>query len=72
MAKVKGKFFFSVSMVPYGLKLIPFDRTFIAFDTLSAGPLLAKMKRLGVNIGSCGKEAVRLRPMLVFDEQHGL
>ncbi|KAH7317356.1 4-aminobutyrate aminotransferase [Rhexocercosporidium sp. MPI-PUGE-AT-0058] len=44
--------------------------TFIAFDTLSAAPLLAKMKRLGVNIGSCGRETVRLRPMLVFNEQH--
>lgn len=71
MARVKGKFFISLSIVPYELELMLLDRTFIAFDTLSAAPLLAKMKHLGVNIGSCGKETVRLRPMLIFDEQHG-
>lgn len=71
MARVKGKFFLSLSGASYGLNLILFDSTFIVFDTLSAAPLLAKMKRVGVNIGSCGKETVRLHPMLIFDEQHG-
>ncbi|KFY18618.1 hypothetical protein V493_08464 [Pseudogymnoascus sp. VKM F-4281 (FW-2241)] len=44
--------------------------TYIAFDTLSAALLLKKMKHLGVNLGSCGVETVRLRPMLIFEEKH--
>lgn len=28
------------------------------------------MKKLGVNIGTCGANTVRLRPMLIFDESH--
>lgn len=29
------------------------------------------MKQLGVNIGTCGVQTVRLRPMLSFDESYG-
>ena len=28
------------------------------------------MKKLGVNIGTCGVQTVRLRPMLIFEEAH--
>ena len=28
------------------------------------------MKKLGVLTGTCGKETVRLRPMLIFEEKH--
>jgi len=41
--------------------------TYIAFDTTNAAALVKKMKSLGVNIGTCGKETVRLRPMLIFE-----
>lgn len=44
------------------------DRTYTAFDTINAGPLLKAMKLLGVNIGFCGLNTIRLRPMLIFDE----
>ncbi|TDZ32574.1 4-aminobutyrate aminotransferase [Colletotrichum spinosum] len=44
--------------------------TYIAFDTQSAATVTGAMKRLGVNIGACGKETIRLRPMLIFDESH--
>ncbi|KXJ84730.1 aminotransferase class-III [Microdochium bolleyi] len=42
--------------------------TYLAFDTKDAGALSKAMRLLGVNIGTCGKETVRLRPMLIFDE----
>jgi len=29
------------------------------------------MKSLGINIGSCGVDTIRLRPMLIFEECHG-
>jgi 4-aminobutyrate aminotransferase / (S)-3-amino-2-methylpropionate transaminase len=29
------------------------------------------MKLAGVNIGTCGINTVRLRPMLIFEESHG-
>lgn len=45
-------------------------RTYIAFDTKSAAAVTGAMKRLGVNIGACGKETIRLRPMLIFEESH--
>jgi len=44
--------------------------TYIAFDTTDSAGLVAGMKSLGVNIGTCGTRTVRLRPMLVFEEQH--
>lgn len=44
--------------------------TYIAFDTADPAGLVAKMKRSGVNIGTCGTKTVRLRPMLIFTEQH--
>ncbi|KAJ0279026.1 hypothetical protein CBS470a_009471 [Colletotrichum nupharicola] len=43
---------------------------YIAFDTQSAAAVTGSMKRLGVNIGACGKETIRLRPMLIFEEAH--
>lgn len=45
--------------------------TYVAFDTQSAAAVTGSMKRLGVNIGACGKETIRLRPMLIFEEAHG-
>ncbi|KAK4050167.1 4-aminobutyrate transaminase [Microbotryomycetes sp. JL201] len=47
--------------------------TFIAWDCESAevrDSFLAKMKQKGVNMGGCGDRAVRLRPMLVFEQKH--
>jgi 4-aminobutyrate aminotransferase/(S)-3-amino-2-methylpropionate transaminase len=46
------------------------DRTYIAFDTTDAAGLVKSMKSLGVNIGTCGVNTVRLRPMLIFEESH--
>jgi len=46
--------------------------TCIAFDTPDAVALLKKMKSLGINIGSCGTNTIRLRPMLIFEEAHVL
>lgn len=44
--------------------------TFIAFDTKNPAGLVKAMRQIGVNIGTCGKQTVRLRPMLTFDETH--
>lgn len=44
--------------------------TYIAFDTPDSGVLLKKMRELGINIGSCGAQTIRLRPMLIFEESH--
>ena len=44
--------------------------TYIAFDTPDSSTLLKKMRELGINIGSCGIQTVRLRPMLIFEEAH--
>jgi 4-aminobutyrate aminotransferase / (S)-3-amino-2-methylpropionate transaminase len=44
--------------------------TYIAFDTPEPALLVGKMRRLGVNIGTCGTRTVRLRPMLIFGEKH--
>jgi 4-aminobutyrate aminotransferase/(S)-3-amino-2-methylpropionate transaminase len=44
--------------------------TFIAFDNPRRDAFLAKAKTLGVNIGGSGQSAVRLRPMLIFEEKH--
>ncbi|POR32159.1 4-aminobutyrate aminotransferase [Tolypocladium paradoxum] len=44
--------------------------TFIAFDNPKRDEFLAKAKTFGVNIGGSGASAVRLRPMLIFQEHH--
>lgn len=44
--------------------------TFIAWDTPKRDEVLAKAKTVGVNIGGSGSQAVRLRPMLVFQQHH--
>ncbi|KAI0017319.1 4-aminobutyrate aminotransferase [Xylariomycetidae sp. FL0641] len=44
--------------------------TFIAFDSPRRDEVLKRAKSLGVNIGGSGANAVRLRPMLIFEQQH--
>lgn len=44
--------------------------TFIAFDNPRRDEVLRRAKTLGVNVGGSGTTAVRLRPMLVFEERH--
>lgn len=44
--------------------------TFIAFDNPRRDEFLKRAKSLGVNIGGSGASAVRLRPMLTFEEKH--
>ncbi|CAK7568564.1 MAG: 4-aminobutyrate transaminase [Sporothrix epigloea] len=44
--------------------------TFIAFDNPKRDEFLLKAKTFGVNIGGSGANAVRLRPMLIFQEKH--
>ncbi|CAH0038053.1 unnamed protein product [Clonostachys solani] len=44
--------------------------TYIAFDTVDSATLVKSMKKLYVNIGTCGVNTVRLRPMLIFEESH--
>lgn len=47
--------------------------TYIAWDASSGkskDALVSGMKAFGVNIGACGVQTVRLRPMLVFEEKH--
>ncbi|KAK3375091.1 aminotransferase class-III-domain-containing protein [Podospora didyma] len=44
--------------------------TFIAFDSPRRDEFLARAKGFGVNIGGSGQSAVRLRPMLIFEEKH--
>ncbi|KAF9701584.1 hypothetical protein EKO04_000136 [Ascochyta lentis] len=44
--------------------------TFIAWDTPRRDDILKTAKAHGVNIGGSGMEAVRLRPMLIFQRQH--
>ncbi|KAK3990189.1 aminotransferase class-III-domain-containing protein [Cladorrhinum sp. PSN332] len=44
--------------------------TFIAFDNPKRDQFLAAAKKHGVNIGGSGQSAVRLRPMLIFEEGH--
>jgi 4-aminobutyrate aminotransferase/(S)-3-amino-2-methylpropionate transaminase len=44
--------------------------TFIAWDTPKRDEFLVKAKTVGVNIGGSGAQAVRLRPMLVFQKHH--
>ncbi|OGM46990.1 hypothetical protein ABOM_004443, partial [Aspergillus bombycis] len=44
--------------------------TYLAFDTPDSSTLLKEMRSLGINIGSCGVSTIRLRPMLIFREEH--
>ncbi|EMC96167.1 hypothetical protein BAUCODRAFT_33510 [Baudoinia panamericana UAMH 10762] len=44
--------------------------TFIAFDSPRRDEVLAKAKGVGINIGGSGAQAVRLRPMLIFQKKH--
>lgn len=44
--------------------------TFIAFDNPRRDEFLKRVRAEGVNIGSSGTQAVRLRPMLTFRESH--
>lgn len=47
--------------------------TFIAWDCenpTKRNDLLLKMRGAGVNIGGCGDHSIRLRPGLVFEQQH--
>ncbi|KAJ3579114.1 hypothetical protein NPX13_g1451 [Xylaria arbuscula] len=44
--------------------------TFIAFDNPNRDEFLKKAKKFGINIGGSGTSAVRLRPMLIFEQQH--
>ncbi|ODM22159.1 4-aminobutyrate aminotransferase [Aspergillus cristatus] len=44
--------------------------TFIAWDSPKRDEILAKAKSVGVNIGGSGQSAVRLRPMLIFQNHH--
>lgn len=46
--------------------------TFIAWDSPKRDQLVAKAKTVGLNIGGSGPNAVRLRPMLVFQKHHGM
>lgn len=45
--------------------------TFIAWDSPRREEVLAKALERGVLIGSSGARAVRLRPMLIFQREHG-
>lgn len=44
--------------------------TFIAFDCPKRDEFLKAGKEVGINIGGSGPEAVRLRPMLIFQKHH--
>lgn len=44
--------------------------TFIAWDSPRRDEILKKAKSVGINIGGSGAEAVRLRPMLIFQKKH--
>lgn len=46
---------------------------FIAFDAPTPelrNKFIAECKKLGLNIGGCGEQGVRLRPALVFEKKH--
>ncbi|KUI65332.1 4-aminobutyrate aminotransferase [Cytospora mali] len=44
--------------------------TFIAFDNPKRDEFVKTAKSFGINIGGSGASAVRLRPMLTFEEKH--
>ena len=46
--------------------------TFLAWDSPRRDDVLKLAKAQGVNIGGCGETSVRLRPMLIFQEEHGM
>lgn len=45
--------------------------TFIAWDSPRREDVIAKALAKGILIGSSGEKAIRLRPMLIFQQQHG-
>lgn len=45
--------------------------TFISFDSYRRDAVLRNAKQKGVNIGGCGENSIRLRPMLIFEKVHG-
>ena len=45
--------------------------TFIAWDSPRRDEFTKNAKTLGINIGGSGERAVRLRPMLIFQQHHG-
>lgn len=45
--------------------------TFIAWDSPRREDVIAKALAKGILIGSSGEKAIRLRPMLIFQKQHG-
>lgn len=47
--------------------------TFIAWsleDSTARNKFLSDMKTVGINVGGCAEDSVRLRPTLVFEEKH--
>lgn len=44
--------------------------TFLSWDSPCRDEFLLKMKYAGVNVGGCGENTVRLRPMLIFGKRH--
>jgi 4-aminobutyrate aminotransferase/(S)-3-amino-2-methylpropionate transaminase len=49
------------------------EGTFIAWDLETPqlrDDFVMRMRKEGVNMGGCGERAVRLRPMLVFQQHH--
>ena len=44
--------------------------TFIAFDTPQPDQFITMARSLGLNLGKCGRSAIRLRPMLTFQSHH--
>ena len=45
--------------------------TFVAFDSPRRDEVVRLCKGRGVNVGGSGERAVRLRPMLIFEPEHG-
>ncbi|GAA6006826.1 hypothetical protein JCM10207_009108 [Rhodosporidiobolus poonsookiae] len=49
------------------------EGTYIAFDLPTSAQrdgFLKAMRNAGVNVGGCGAQSVRLRPMLIFEKSH--
>ncbi|BGP16197.1 4-aminobutyrate transaminase [Rhodosporidiobolus nylandii] len=49
------------------------EGTYIAFDlpsTAQRDAFVKNMRLQGVNVGGCGEQTVRLRPMLIFEQSH--
>ncbi|CAK7237843.1 4-aminobutyrate transaminase [Sporothrix bragantina] len=45
--------------------------TFLAWDSPRRDDLVKQAKAKGVNIGGCGEQMIRLRPMLILEQKHG-